>query len=137
MSDDNVAAFYPYAAVLDVSVEIPPMVAVSAWVTFGPFETKESASAWLLALEIAHAALERGDSFHEHMMQSVLEDGSLIPLRCFIGFSDVKQVDPSFRAKGALIPSGSPTEAAGHIHEYALRAVHQAVTYTLHSIESE
>lgn len=136
MSNDKVASLRPFAAVLNVGVELT-MISMSAWIGFGPFDTKKDARVWLLALLDAHTVFTDGNPACEQITQCPPTDDETFFVKCSIEETDVNQLHTSFRTKGALIPPKSPADTAGRIHEYALRACGEAIAYTLSMIAPE
>jgi hypothetical protein len=129
MSDQKVVSLRPYVAALDVCVELP-LMSISTWLCFGPFDSEGSASEWLAMVETLHAASGGGDSAHLYRLQGAT-DRSTPFLTCVIMGTDVQNVVPAFRTKGELIEPCNPTDTAGKILTYALMAVQQAISTVL------
>lgn len=130
---NNVVALHPdtYVAMIDVSIELP-LVTASVWLNFGPFDSEIDAMEWTNILEVVHVQIANDDTHHLYASgnSTFSSEEESFP-RSFIGTTDIKKVNASFRAPGELIPSGSPTDTAGELCTYALEALAEAITQTL------
>lgn len=133
MNQDKVVQLRPdtFAASIDVSVAIP-LSNASIWLNFGPFDSRHAAEEWLRVLQDVHRLLEEPNPYRLSAPSSssaVSEEEFMVS--CFIGDTDTPKVDGSFRAKGALIPPGSPTDVAGELCKYALQALSESIDVVL------
>ena len=126
---DNVLVLHreTYAAAVDINIGLP-LIAASVWLSFGPFDSRDDAEDWLSILQIVHQQIEEPTTRHLYSANSFMIDPDAEPtVSCFIGGTDTPKVASSFRAKGELIPSGSPASTAEKLREYALRALAESI----------
>lgn len=129
MFKNNVLPLHPetYAASVDINIALP-LINASVWLSFGPFDSRDDAEDWLNVLQIVHQQIEEPLTHHLYSANSFMTEPSEEPsVSCFIGGTDVPKVESSFRAKGELIPSGTPVDTAEKLCSYALRALLESI----------
>ena len=126
-------SFNPYAATIDVSIELP-LITMQVVLCFGPFNSIEKAEEWTGEVERLH----RGIEVKEATICGDVFDATGFPtgafIRSFIQGTDVIQVDQKARKEGNLIPINTSEIDARDMHIYALRAFEEATNMAFMAI---